>query len=240
MTRVLQVLSAARFWTLKDGTRHPTGFWAEEFVVPYTLFTEVGWEVTVATLGGMRPVADKLSLSLRGGVLPPTAKRLRAALDRLAPVLEHPADLSDADPDDVDLVFYSGGHGPMEDLAVDAVSGALLTARLASRRPLALLCHAPAAALAAENPDGSWPFAGYTMTGLSNAEERLNPFAWKAKWLLEDRLKEAGADYVAGLPLRSKVVVDRNLYTGQNPGSSAELARRLIADIAAADRSEEQ
>lgn len=232
MTRVLQVLSAARVWTLKDGTEHPTGFWAEEFVVPYTLFSEAGWDVTVATPGGKQPVVDELSLGVRGGVLPPRAKKLRAALDELAPVLGSPADLSTLDPDDFDVVFYSGGHGPMEDLAVDEVSGALLTKRLHSGRPLALLCHAPAASLAAENPDGSWPFAGYTMTGLSNVEERLNPFAWKAKWLLEDRLKQAGADYTAGLPLKSKVVVDRNLYTGQNPGSSAALAHRIIADVA--------
>jgi len=231
MIRVLQVLSAARVWTLKDGTEHPTGFWAEEFVVPYTLFTEAGWDVTLATPGGREPVVDQLSLGLKGGVLPHTAKKLKAELDRLAPVLEKPADLSELDPDDFDVVFYSGGHGPMEDLAVDATSGALLTKRLASGRPVALLCHAPAAALAAANPDGSWPFAGYTMTGLSNAEERLNPFAWKAKWLLEDRLKEAGADYTSGLPLKSKVVVDRNLYTGQNPGSSAALARRIITDV---------
>ncbi len=234
MTKVLQVLSAARVWTLKDGTEHPTGFWAEEFVVPYTLFTDEGWDVTVATPGGKPPVADQLSLGVKGGVLPHTAKKLRAELDRLSPVLEHPADLSKLDPDDFDVVFYSGGHGPMEDLAVDPVSGALLTKRLSSARPLALLCHAPAAALAARNPDGSWPFAGYRMTGLSNIEERVNPFAWKAKWLLEDRLKEAGADYTSGLPLKSHVVVDRNLYTGQNPGSSAALARRIIQDVSAA------
>lgn len=231
MTKVLQVLSAARVWTLKDGTEHPTGFWAEEFVVPYTLFTEAGWDVTLATPGGKQPVVDQLSLSVKGGVLPAQAKKLRAELDEFAPVLQDPANLWDMDPDDFDVVFYSGGHGPMEDLAVDETSGALLTKRLASGRPVALLCHAPAAALAAKNPDGSWPFKGYKMTGLSNAEERLNPFAWKAKWLLEDRLKEEGADYTAGLPLKSKVVVDRNLYTGQNPGSSAALARRIIADV---------
>ncbi len=170
MTRVLQVLSAARVWTLKDGTEHPTGFWAEEFVVPYMLFTEAGWDITLATPDGKQPVVDQLSLGIKGGVLPHTAKKLKAQLDRLAPVLEHPANLSDMDPDDFDVVFYSGGHGPMEDLAVDATSGALLTKRLASGRPLALLCHAPAAALAAKSPDGSWPFTGYTMTGLSNAE----------------------------------------------------------------------
>lgn len=236
MTKVLQVLSAARVWTLKDGTEHPTGFWAEEFVVPYTLFTEAGWDVTLATPGGKQPVVDKLSLGVKGGVLPHTAKKLKAELDRLSPVLMQPADLSEMDPDEFDVVFYSGGHGPMEDLAVDPVSGALLTKRLSSARPLALLCHAPAAALAAKNPDGSWPFAGYRMTGLSNVEERFNPFAWKAKWLLEDRLKEAGADYTAGLPLKSHVIVDRNLYTGQNPGSSAALARRIVSDVSAAAR----
>lgn len=233
MTSVLQVLSAARVWTLKDGTEHPTGFWAEEFVVPYILFTKAGWDVTVATPGGRRPVVDPLSLAVKGGVLPPQARKLKAELGQLAPVLEHPANLHDMNPGDFDVVFYSGGHAPMEDLAVDEASGALLTRRLASGRPLALLCHAPAAALAAKNPDGSWPFQGYQMTGLSNAEERLNPFAWKARWLLEDRLKEAGARYTAGLPLKTNVVVDRNLYTGQNPRSSAALARRIIADVSA-------
>jgi putative intracellular protease/amidase len=28
--------------------------------------------------------------------------------------------LADIDPDDYAVVFYPGGHGPMEDLAVDA------------------------------------------------------------------------------------------------------------------------
>ncbi|GHE83718.1 hypothetical protein GCM10017786_13660 [Amycolatopsis deserti] len=69
------------------------------------------------------------------------------------------------------------------------------------------------------------------MIGVREPARRLNPFAWKAKWLLEDRLKQAGADYTAGLPLKSKVVVDRNVYTGQNPGSSAALARRIIDDL---------
>lgn len=230
MTSVLIVLSAAHQWTLRDGTLHPTGVWAEEFVVPYELFTRAGFDVTVATPGGKVPTIDKLSLGISGG-LPAKTRKIAAESEKLSPVLQHPANLSNVDPDDYDLVFYSGGHGPMEDLAVDEVSGALLTKRLASGRPLALLCHAPAASLAARNPDGSWPFTGYRMTGLSNREERLNRFAWKAKWLLEDRLKEAGADYSKGFPLRPHIVVDRNLYTGQNPQSSERLAERLVAEL---------
>jgi putative intracellular protease/amidase len=50
--------------------------------------------------------------------------------------------------------------------------------------------------------------------------------------LLEDRLCERGAQYVkARLPLLPFVVVDRNLYTGQNPTSSKRLAKRLVADL---------
>ena len=75
------------------------------------------------------------------------------------------------------------------------------------------------------------------MTGLSNREELLNRFARKAPWLLEDKLKEAGVDYSKGLiPLRPHVVVDGNLYTGQNPQSSEELAGRLLGDIGRAAR----
>lgn len=231
MTSVLMVLSAADRWTLSDGTSHPTGVWAEEFVVPYTTFADAGWEIVIATPGGKAPTVDRLSLGIAGG-LPAKRRQLQAKLDELAAVLAHPANLSEVDSDEFDLVFYPGGHGPMEDLAVDETSGALLTDRLASGKPLALLCHAPAAVLAATQPDGSSSFAGYKLTGLSNREELLNRFAKKAPWLLEDRLKEAGAEYSRRrIPLRPYMVVDRNLYTGQNPQSSQKLAERLVADL---------
>lgn len=59
----------------------------------------------------------------------------------------------------------------MEDLAVDPVSGRLLTDALDSGKPLGVVCHGPAALLAAERADGGWPFAGYRLTGFTNAEE---------------------------------------------------------------------
>lgn len=43
MTKVLMIVSAAKHWTLNDGTPHPTGFWAEELVTPYAVFTDAGW-----------------------------------------------------------------------------------------------------------------------------------------------------------------------------------------------------
>lgn len=231
MNTVLFVVTAAEVWTLADGTLHPTGYWAEELAEPHRLFSEAGWDITVATPGGKTPTLDRLSLGVAGGSKA-KRRRIEAYLESISDQLDHPVPLDQIDETQYDLVFYPGGHGPMEDLAFDETSGALLTRRLHSGKPLALLCHAPAAVLAARNPDGSSPLAGYRMTGLSNVEERLNAFAWKAKWLLEDKLVEAGVDYQKGLvPLRPYVVVDRNLYTGQNPASADALAERLVADL---------
>ncbi|MGW5519721.1 type 1 glutamine amidotransferase domain-containing protein [Nocardia africana] len=231
MPTVLFVISAADRWTLNDGEIHPSGYWAEEVAVPHRIFSEAGWDITIATPGGKAPTLDQLSLGIAGG-MPWKRRDVKQYLDSIDSALAHPVALDTVDPDAFDVVFYPGGHGPMEDLAYDATSGALLTERLASGKPLALLCHAPAAILAATTPDGKSPFAGYRMTGLSNREELLNRFAKKAPWLLEDKLKETGVEYSKALiPLRPYVVVDRNLYTGQNPQSSEKLAQRLLADV---------
>lgn len=232
MKRVLFVVTAADRWTLDDGSVHPSGYWAEEVAAPHRLFSEAGWHITVATPGAKTPTLDQLSLSLKGGSAPWKVPAIKRYLDSIAPQLNAPAALADVDADDYDLVFYPGGHGPMEDLAHDASSGALLTQRLASGRPLALLCHAPAALLATADEHGVTPFAGRRMTGLSNREELLNSFAKKAPWLLEDKLKELGVQYSrARVPLRPHIVVDDSLYSGQNPQSSEKLAEQLIEDI---------
>lgn len=232
MAKVLMIVSAADHWTLNDGTLHPTGFWAEELVTPYSIFTDAGWDVDVATPGGKAPVVDKASLDESAGDAD-TLAAVKAKLDQFAPVLAEPLNLADVKAADYDLVFYPGGHGPMEDLAVDETSGRILTERMADNAPVALLCHAPAAVLATENAPGGSPFAGRKMTGFSNDEERAAGLADKAPWLLESRLVALGAEYdKAPEPWASHVIVDGNLYTGQNPSSSKELAERLVKDLA--------
>jgi len=232
MTSVLIVISAATHWTLRDGSKHPTGFWAEELVEPHRIFSAAGWDITVATPGGAAPTVDKLSLGIFGG-LPKKTRSLAAYLDAHSEEFSHPTALSAIDIKDYDVLFYPGGHGPMEDLANDPESGQLLSTAMRIGMPVGLLCHAPAAAFAARNPNGSWPFTGYRMTGLSNREESVNRFARKASWLLQDRLIDKGANYSKGLiPFAPYITVDRNLYTGQNPASAGKLARKLISDFA--------
>ncbi|MGW5425372.1 type 1 glutamine amidotransferase domain-containing protein [Streptomyces sp. NPDC003943] len=231
MSKILFVMTGADHWTLADGTEHPTGFWAEEAAAPYEAFTAAGHEITVATPGGVVPTVDRGSLApeVNGGQ--EGADRIAATLDAMAE-LRRPVRLADVRLDDYDAVFYPGGHGPMEDLAVDAVSGRLLIDALASGKPLGVVCHAPAALLAAVEEDGGNAFAGYRVAAFSNAEETQAGFADKAKWLLETRLVEAGVDVRVGEPWVPNVVVDRNLVTGQNPASSAPLAAELLKKLA--------
>ena len=65
----------------------------------------------------------------------PTTGRLTTApstppASELQPVLSKPLNLASVNAADYDLVFYPGGHGPMEDLAVDKTSGRILTERM--------------------------------------------------------------------------------------------------------------
>ncbi|GAA0218078.1 type 1 glutamine amidotransferase domain-containing protein [Saccharothrix mutabilis subsp. mutabilis] len=222
MAKILFVLTGSDHWTLADGTLHPTGFWAEEFAVPHRTFTEAGHTVVVTTPGGVVPTVDRGSLSADANGGQAQADAIAAELANAA-ALREPLKLEDVDPAGFDAVFYPGGHGPMEDLAVNADSGRLLTRALREGKPLAVLCHAPAALLAAGDA-----VAGYRLTAFTNEEEKLAGLADKAKWLLQDRLEALGVDFVAGAPFAPNVVVDRNLYTGQNPASSGPLATRML------------
>ncbi|MFE6806852.1 type 1 glutamine amidotransferase domain-containing protein [Streptomyces sp. NPDC057696] len=226
MAKLLFVMTGAAYWTLKDGTRHATGYWAEEFAAPYKALTEAGHQIVVATPNGVVPTVDMMSLR------PEMAGGAQAALDleaiiRSAEVMRRPIHLADARLEDYDAFYFPGGHGPMEDLCIDADAGRLLTTALASGKPLAIVCHAPAAMLATRI-HGVSPFAGYRVTAFTNEEENAVGLGPKARWLLEDELVDLGVDFTKGEMWKPYTVVDRTLFTGQNPASAAVLAERLL------------
>jgi putative intracellular protease/amidase len=226
MAKVLFVMTATSYWTLNDGTRHPTGYWAEEFAAPYSALSGAGHQVVVATPGGVVPYVDVMSLRPSMAGSEEIARQLEETL-RSAEELRRPIELADARLDDYDAVYYPGGHGPMEDLWRDADSGRLLIAALASGKPLAIVCHAPVAMLATRHK-GVSPFAGYRVTAFTNDEEDGVALREKAPWTAEDELVKMGVDFVRGEIWKPFTVVDRNLYTGQNPASAGPLAQELL------------
>jgi putative intracellular protease/amidase len=230
MTSVAMILTGSSVWTMKDGTPHPTGFWAEEFVKPHQTFTAAGFEVTIATPQGRTPTADPLSFNLGynnndQGVVDTYNQYLDTLHDRL----ENTTPLAHLDPAALDVVFVVGGHGPMQDLAVDPDISALFNAVLSDPgRILAAVCHGPASFLSAHRPDGTWLLRGRRLTGFSNEEETQASFAGNAPWLLEDRLRLAGAEYVAKPAWTPHAVTDGNLVTGQQNYSAQVTADAVM------------
>lgn len=234
MSSILMVLTSARTWTQRDGSQRPTGFWAEEFVVPHRLLTEAGVDVTIATPGGLVPVADggSLALETNGGDAEKVAE-LHAYLEQVAGLLERPVRLEDVDATAFDGVLIPGGHGPMQDLAVNPDVARVLSTLLPDQtKVVASLCHGPASFFSAGNPDGNWLFKGRRLTAFTDEEERQAGLADNATWLVEQRLRQAGAEFESGPAWASYVVVDGNLITGQNPESSRAGAEAVLKELA--------
>jgi putative intracellular protease/amidase len=158
------------------------------------------------------------------------------------PGFQHPLSLSELTDDELagfDAVFTPGGHGPMVDMADNPDVGRLLRILHDKNAPIASLCHGPALLLSApERPDGLWLFDGYRLTSFTDEEEdQTEAGRLGMAWLLDTALKNAGAVFDDGPSAwTSHVVVDRNLITGQNPGSSDAIADAVIKKLTAPAR----
>jgi putative intracellular protease/amidase len=202
---------------------HPTGLWLEEFAVPFTAFSEAGASIRVVSpKGGAVPIDPKTAPTEKDREKWPAALQALTSTGRLAEVAA----------DRFDAVFIPGGHGPMVDLVNDQELQRLLAAFDRDGKMVAAVCHGPAALLNVRNAAGEPLVKGRKVTGFTNVEERLVMLHSVVPFLLEDALKERGANFESALlPFFSHVVRDENLITGQNPASSTKIAEELLAAL---------
>ena len=202
-----------------------TGFWIEEFAAPYFVFADAGATITIASPKGGQPPVDPKSEALEAQT--PDTQRFykdNTAIDLLA----HSLKLSEIDQDDYDGVFYPGGHGPLWDLANDKDSINLIEGFYNHQKPIAFVCHAPAALVNVKAKNGELLVKGKHLTSFSNTEEEAVKLTKVVPFLLEDELTQHGAHYSKGKDWESYVKEDGLLITGQNPASSAAVAKLLL------------
>jgi putative intracellular protease/amidase len=123
------------------------------------------------------------------------------------------------------------GHGPLWDLSDDVISIALIENFYKNNKPVAFVCHAPAALLKVKAPNNEPLVKGKEITGFSDGEEEEVKLTKVVPFLLEDELKKLGAHYSKGDNWKSYVKEDGLLITGQNPASSEAVAKLLLIAI---------
>jgi len=95
-------------------------------------------------------------------------------------------------------------------------------------RIVAAVCHGPAGFVNVTLSDGRHLVEGKKITGFTNEEERAARMDEHIPFLLEDRLRKAGAVFVAKPKWAKHVEVDGKLLTGQNPQSSEAAAHEVV------------
>jgi putative intracellular protease/amidase len=210
-------------------TGKKTGFWIEEFAAPYYALMDAGVAITIASPEGGQPPVDPMSEAEDAQTLA-TARFYKdsEAVYQVA----HSLKLSEINHADYDAVFYPGGHGPLWDLANDKTSIKLIEDFYNTQKPIAFVCHAPAALRHAKAENGEPLVKGKKVTGFSNTEEEAVGLTKVVPFLLEDELTNLGAHYSKGADWSSFTQEDGLLITGQNPASSEASAKLLLKVLA--------
>ena len=207
---------------------HDTGLWLEELAAPYYEFEAAGYDIIIASpSGGAIPID---AASMQSGFFTEPAKKFMHDGNAIGK-LSHSIKVADLDLSSVDALFMCGGHGTCTDfINQPALKGAIETC-FNSKKIVAAVCHGPMCLADCVRADGKPIVSGMKVTGFTNTEEEAVQLTGAVPFSLEDKLKELGGVYERADDWNSKVVVDANLITGQNPQSSEACAFSEIESL---------
>ena len=208
------------------GSARKAGFELTELARAYYVFEANGYRVDIASpLGGFPPMrVDEDLLSADHAFLNDAAAMRK---------LEHSLTLQNIDAAGYAAVYLVGGKGTLFDFPDNAGLQRIVRDVHQSGGVIGAVCHGPAGLLNVRLADGRLLIDGRRVTGFTNAEElflienahELFPF------LLEDRLRERGAQFKEGAIYVDNTVVDGRLVSGQNPWSTWSVAEAMITAL---------
>lgn len=216
---ILMVVTTAD--KMKNGNE--TGLWLSEFGEAYVEFKKAGYDVTVASpKGGKAPVDAR---SLDGGEIP------QEILDT-AQYLENTIKLDEViDSSKFDAIFLPGGHGTMFDFPDNIYLQDLIRDMYEEDKIVAAVCHGPAGLVGVKLSDDTPLVAGKTLTAFTDEEERETTLDKDVPFLLETRLRELGAEFIAKDNWADHMKEDSKLITGQNPQSTTSVAKEVVKQL---------
>lgn len=213
------------------------GYWAEECIEPLTTLEDADVDVTVATPTGSSPVVDEMSLD-PDDIGEETVAEFRE-IHESHPELSDPEPLASVSADGYDAVVFPGGHGAVWDVTQDRHARQLLLQAVGGDDGVALVvCHAVGILAFTREADGSPLVADRDVTGFPNEweadivdeQDRL-PDGRKLPYWVEDEVRAVGGNWDAELDSDTSVTTDGDLLTARGPGSSADAAETLLAEL---------
>lgn len=213
-------------------TDKPTGFYWEELATPYWALRDQGVEVDLASVAGGEPPADPSSAT--DETMTDSVRRFQSD-DMAMKALKNTPALETVDTRSYDAVFFAGGHGTMWDFRQSPAVGRKIVEAFENDKVVAAVCHGPCALLGATLSNGDPLVKGRKVNGFTDAEESAAGLSDVVPFLLESELRAQGGEF-EGNPenFGAHAVRDGRLITGQNPASSADVARHILDAIGAA------
>ncbi|BAU12979.1 hypothetical protein LEP3755_35150 [Leptolyngbya sp. NIES-3755] len=233
--RILMVIANPGTSTTVGG---PVGFWASELIHAWHEFTEVGYEVTIASPQGGKVEFDKDSDPRDPGGY--SAHDILSMgfihTPHLMTLLDNTKNLNDVRVENYDAIVVAGGQSPMFTFPTATRLHQLLAEFYEAEKVTAALCHGTCALLFVKLSDGKQLIEGKTMTGFANVEEdfadqyvgqKLMPFR------IEDEAKKLGANFITGGLFKAYTARDGRLITGQQQFSGKATAQEVIRALGA-------
>jgi len=207
----------------------PTGLWLSELTHILHNAKEQGYEITIASpKGGNTPVDPE---SLKPMVLDKISKNYWSDTV-FRELLQHTKSLDEVSNQQFDCVYLAGGHGTMYDFPDNATLQDIIRKQYESNKMVAAICHGVGGLLNVKLSNGGYLIKNKRLTGFDWFEESIARRKTKVPFNLEAALNEREVVYKkAFIPMTSKVVVDGNLITGQNPFSSKEMAKVVMQQL---------
>jgi molecular chaperone Hsp31 and glyoxalase 3 len=238
--KVLVLCTEERHLEMTNGEVFSTGQNVQETAVPLMHLTRAGFGFDVVTPTGAPAVLEKWSEPREDTAVLGFMERHRARFAEplsLARLVEEGA-LGDTSP--YVAVFFPGGHGAMLGLPDDPHVGTLIRWTKDTGRMMIVVCHGPAALLAAKG-EGVHPYAGHSMVAFPDSVDKQSPMIGylpgQLPWFQCEELEARGFTIV-NTKITGATHVDRTLYSGDSPmacDALGKLTANALLDLHAAE-----
>lgn len=223
-----KILAVATNSNNEIGKEKPTGLWLSELTHFVDVVMQAGYEVDIASPSGGKIPLDSVRHSL-DKQLKDKSNAMFMRIPRFKQALENSLAISKINVADYQAIYLAGGHGAMFDFRQSEALQNKLTEFYSSDKILSGVCHGVAGFIDTIDQSGNRIVKNKKITGFSNFEDRLAKAIEHLPFLLETDLKKAGAIYRKNLiPFTSRIEIEHNFITGQNPASAKAVGKAVV------------